>query len=427
MNKARSLTAVAALALVPAGTLTACGSGSGATNTSTDEGTVTMVTDTKADVTGLIAAFEKKYPKIKVKLSVPAAGAIMTQVRTQLTAGTAPDVIRVWPAGGNSLSIQELSKQHLLKDVSGSSWTKDLTAANKSAMSVDGKVYGAPVTVTGIGALYNKQALADLGVGEPQTFSDVLNLCAKAKAKGKSAFSVGAKESWTTQMYTYALTSSLVYGPDPNFGTEQAAGKTTFADSGWKKGLEEFQEMIKKGCFQSSPNGTSYDESISRVAKGDSVAVVIATNAEAALKQKAPSGTQFGLFALPATDNAADTYQVGGIGSAYAINAKAKNPGLAQKLLDFIASPQGVSLVSTATGSGNALPADSSFHATDVLKPILTAQKNGRLTTAPDQSWPDATVQAAHLTALQEMLGGELDAQGALKKLDDAYAKADKK
>lgn len=427
MNKARSLSAAAVLALLPATALTACGGGTATTSASADEGTVTMVTDTKADVEPLIKAFEKKYPKIKVKLSVPAAGAIMTQVRTQLTAGTAPDVLRVWPAGGNPLSIQELTEQNLLKDVSSDSWTKDLDDASRTAMSVDGKVYGAPVTVTGIGALYNKQALADIGASEPTTFSEVLDLCAKAEAKGKSAFSIGAKESWTTQMVPYALTSTLVYGPDPDFSAKQAKGEATFADSGWKQGLTEFGQMVEKGCFQESPNGTSYDESINRVAKGESVAVIIATNAEAALKQKASAGTEFGLFSLPATDNAADTYAVGGIGSAYAINAKAKNPGLAQKLLDFIASPEGIALVATQTGSGPALPAASSYQATDVLKPILAAQKAGRLTVAPDQAWPDATVQAVHLTALQEMLGGQLDADGALKKLDDAYAKANEK
>ncbi|WP_326731728.1 extracellular solute-binding protein [Streptomyces phaeochromogenes] len=425
MSKARTVSVAALLAVVPVA-LTACG-GSDSASTSATEGTVTLVTDTKADVEPLIAAFEKKYPKIKVKLTVPAAGAIMTTVRTQLSAGTAPDVIRVWPAGGNPLSIKELTKQNLLKDLSSDSWTTGLTDADKTAMSIDGKVYGAPVTVTGIGALYNQQALAAVGATEPQTFSDVLALCAKAKAKGKSAFSIGAKDSWTTQMVPYALTSTLVYGPDPDFSAKQAKGTTTFADSGWKKGLTEFQTMVKEGCFQKSPNGTSYDESMNRVSKGDSVAVLMATNAEAALKQKAASGTTFGLFPLPATDNAADTYQVGGIGSAYAINAKAKHPALAQKLLDFISSPQGVALIATATGSGPALPAASSYHVTDVLKPILAAQKDGKLTAAPDQAWPDATVQAAHLTALQQVLGGQLDAGGALKKLDDAYAKANKK
>lgn len=404
MSKARTVSVAALLAVVPVA-LTACG-GSDSASTSATEGTVTLVTDTKADVEPLIAAFEKKYPKIKVKLTVPAAGAIMTTVRTQLSAGTAPDVIRVWPAGGNPLSIKELTKQNLLKDLSSDSWTTGLTDADKTAMSIDGKVYGAPVTVTGIGALYNQQALAAVGATEPQTFSDVLALCAKAKAKGKSAFSIGAKDSWTTQMVPYALTSTLVYGPDPDFSAKQAKGTTTFADSGWKKGLTEFQTMVKEGCFQKSPNGTSYDESMNRVSKGDSVAVLMATNAEAALKQKAASGTTFGLFPLPATDNAADTYQVGGIGSAYAINAKAKHPALAQKLLDFISSPQGVALIATATGSGPALPAASSYHVTDVLKPILAAQKDGKLTAAPDQAWPDATVQAAHLTALQQVLGG---------------------
>jgi len=40
-----------------------------------------------------------------------------------------------------------------------------------------------------------------------------------------------------------------------------------------------------------------------------------------------------------------------------------------------------------------------------------------------DQSWPNAEVQPAHFAAVQNLLAGKKDVDGALRQMDEAYGK----
>ncbi|MFF4836359.1 ABC transporter substrate-binding protein [Streptomyces sp. NPDC001315] len=163
----------------------------------------------------------------------------------------------------------------------------------------EGKTYILPLTYTGVAAIYNKKALADTGKGEPKTWSEVLQLCDAAKKKGKVAFALGNQTPWVTQLIDYALVSTTVYAKNPDFNTQQKAGKANFVDSGWKTAMEKYLQMNKRGCFSKDPLGTSVDTANEQVAKGSAVAAVQVLAVAGQIKAAAPAGTEFGTFALP--------------------------------------------------------------------------------------------------------------------------------
>ena len=219
----------------------------------------------------------------------------------------------------------------------------------------------------------------------------------------------------------YALTASLVYGPNPGFTQEQKDGKATFAASPWKQALEKYRQMREQGCFNDSPNGVGYDEQMQLFGQGKALGVVHVLSAVQSALKYAPQGTTFSMTPFPATDSADGTYVPVSVGIVYGVNAKAKNPALTRKFMEFLASPEGQALYATASGSSPALSA-TSFKADALQQPVLDAVKAGRSTAYPDQAWPNAKVQQEHLTSIQELFNGTVDVPTVLARMDKAFA-----
>ena len=100
------------------------------------------------------------------------------------------------------------------------------------------------------------------GRGGPDRADDLeraVQVLRRRQGDGQVAFALGGATPWNTQLIPYALTPTLVYGPDPDFPQEMAAGKATFADSDWMTPFDKYPEMHTAGCFQDSALGTTYE------------------------------------------------------------------------------------------------------------------------------------------------------------------------
>ncbi|MBT2231458.1 ABC transporter substrate-binding protein [Nonomuraea sp. NEAU-A123] len=398
-------------------------SGGGATTAAAADKVLTLAAAGQGPAKAAVEAFEKANPGVTVKtIYTEDDAAYQQQIRTQLASGTAPDVFRMWPGGGNTMAVRDLGKDGMLMDLSGEGWAGGLSADLKAVTSDPaGKVVAVPVTIGAIGAVWNDQALQASGLGKPTTWPEVLKFCKDAKAKGVVPFALGLKSAWVTQLVPYALTASLVYGPNPGFVQQQKDGKATFATSAWKQALEKYLEMREQGCFNDSPNGVGYDEQMQLFGQGKALGVVHVLSAVQSALKYATQGTTFSMTPFPATDSAGGTYLPVSVGIVYGVNAKAKNPALAKKFMEFLASPEGQALYATASGSSPALSADS-FKADALQQPVLDAVKAGRSTTYPDQAWPNAKVQQEHLTSIQELFNGTVDVPTVLSRMDKAFA-----
>ncbi|MGW9131810.1 ABC transporter substrate-binding protein [Streptomyces sp. NPDC055681] len=401
--------------------LTACSST--ASSSGGSSGATLRISSTaseKASLDAVVAAFEKANPDTKINVTYADTDPYQSTLRTQLSSGTAPDVFFAWPGNGNAGAIEVLAPGGYLADLSGQGWAKRVPDGVKSVTQVKGKTYVLPLTFTGIAAIYNKKALDETGKGEPKTWTDVLQLCDAAKEKGKVAFALGNQTPWVTQLIDYALVSSLVYAKDKGFDAQQKAGKVSFADSGWKTAMDKYLEMNKRGCFSKNPLGTSVDTANQQVGKGDAVASVQVLAVAGQIKDAAPAGTEFGTFALPATDNAADTRMPGAAGGAYAVNAKSGKTAAAEKFLDFLAEPENINLYATKGNAGPALPNDA-FKPDPSFATLLSYQEQNKTVPFMDQLWPNAKVQQEHLSGVQELFSGKSTPKEVLGRMDSTY------
>jgi raffinose/stachyose/melibiose transport system substrate-binding protein len=366
----------------------------------------------------VLKVWKQQNPDVKVNITYADTAPYQSTLRTQLAAGTAADVFEVWPGNGNPGAIQVLAPYGYLADLSKQPFAKREPAGIKAVTHVKGKLYFVPPAYSGIGAIYNMGTLGKLGMSAPKTWSDVLALCDKAKAAGLAAYSLGNQDQWVTQLIPYALVPTLVYRTQPAFEAKLAAGKASFARSGWLIAEDKYVEMNKHGCFQQAPLSTNYNASLPLVANGQAVGVVQGSWAFAPLRDANKKAT-YKMFPFPATNNPAQTWMPGAANAGFAVNAKTTNP-LAMKFVNFVASPAFQNTFATTQGSLPAYP-NPGFKVDAGLTQFVLFQKGGKTYPFPDQLWPNPKVQQAHLVGVQNIFAGKQTVPQVLAAMDKAY------
>jgi raffinose/stachyose/melibiose transport system substrate-binding protein len=409
------LAAVAAISL-----LTACSSGTGSSSGSSgDNQTLTIASVDQGSIEKVVDAFKAANPGITVNLTTSGADQYQQQIRTQLSSGTAPDVMTVWPGNGNPGATYVIAKPGYLLDLSDQAWAAQLPDSFKKVAQYEGKTYNAVFGLNGIGAVYNDEAMTKAGLTAPGTWTDLLAFCKAAAGKGTPAYALGIQDNWVTQIALYALTATTVYGTDRDFDTKLAAGQTTFAGSAWTTAMAKYQETNSAGCFQKDPLGTSYEASQTLAATGKTLGIIQGNWIIGLLKQKNPSG-KFTMKVLPATDNPAEFIMPAAAGAGYGVNAKAKNKDLALKFVTFVMSPEGMKIFNEAQGSLPTLP-DAGTTVDPGLADLTTFVKDNKTVPFMDQLWPNAKVQQTMLSGLQEVFSNQATADEVLKDMDTDY------
>jgi len=399
----------------------ACSSGTNANSGSVGGGdqTLTLASVDQGSIEDVVKAFEAANSGVKVNFTTSGADQYQAQIRTQLSSGTAPDVMTVWPGNGNPGATYVLAKPGYLLDLSDQPWAAKLPDSFKSVAQYEGKTYNALFGLNGIGAVYNDEALSKSGLKAPTTWTELLSFCRDAAGKGTPAYALGIQDNWVTQLVLYGLAATVVFGQDKDFNTKLAGGQATFAGSAWTQAMAKYTEMNKAGCFQKNPLGTSYEASQTLAASGRTLGIVQGNWIISLLKAKNPNG-RFTMTALPATDDPATFLMPAAAGAGYGVNAKAKNKELALKFITFVMSPEGMKLFNEKQGSLPTLP-DAGTTVDPGLKQLTTFVRENKTVPFMDQLWPNAKVQQTMLSGLQEIFSGQTTPAKLFAAMDADY------
>ena len=158
--------------------------------------------------------------------------------------------------------------------------------------------------MTPIGAIYNKKVFKEAGINEPA--GERGRSCSptrdKIKAAGKIPFAVGNQTPWVTQLIPYAIAPSTAFTQDPNLAQDMLDGKKTFSNSGWRTVYERYLELEKKGYFNPSPNGTTFEQQQAMVAQGKAAMAVQVAAVARPIRDAAENSDNIGIFPFPAND-----------------------------------------------------------------------------------------------------------------------------
>jgi multiple sugar transport system substrate-binding protein len=304
---------------------------------------------------GVIAEFEKANPDITVKPAFIEEEAYKVQLPGWLTT-EAPDIVK-WHEGER---LRYYAERGLLEDMSGD-WQKNGWNTSYAALvqpsSSNGKKYALPTDYFSWGMFYRKDLFAKAGIkGEPQTWQEFLDACAKLKAAGITPIAVGGRDSWTlAAWFDYLDLRINGYA----FHMQLMNGQIAYTDARVKKVYEAWKTLIDNKYFVDDPLSYSLDSAQPLLIQGKAAMMLMGTFISGGLPENVKSQT--GYFRFPVVD---PSVPVAEDGSADCLNipARAKNKADARRFLAFVGSADVDGRLAKAFGS---LPANNQAQVSD--------------------------------------------------------------
>ncbi|MBV1779742.1 extracellular solute-binding protein [Paeniglutamicibacter sp. ABSL32-1] len=379
-------------------------------------------------MTKLNAAFEAKYPNVKIKRNSQSFEDLGKTLRLALSGTDAPDVVQA-NNGRNTMGAFVKAGQLLPLDdwAAAYGWTERYPASvlKYSQYSADGttfgsgSVYGLPQVGEVVGVFYSKKKLESLGLEVPADWAGFESAITTAKDKGETPLLLGNIEKWP---------AGHVFGPLQ--GAKVEAGqieKLGFGNAGasWTTPENEaaaaaLADWNAKGYFNQGVNGTEYDAAWQKLAKGEGVFLMGGSWMAADLADA--MGEDVGFFA-PAAPAEAGAHTTGGTGLPFTVTAKTKNPDLAAAYIDFITNDEAMAVLAE-TGNLPVVNTQKYAPASGVLKDVYTAFEavttDGVLLPYLDYATP--TMGETLGDSLQGLLDGRIDAKAFTEAMEADYA-----
>lgn len=419
-----------AATLLVVGAMMAGCSGSGSSTQPTEDGSVSGTLTGVFDVTfkdtieEIVANFEEKYPDVDVQFNYQ-GGDVGGLISTQIQANTAPDILLTFPGGdaggGAAVQVVTLASQGKLMDLSDQAWTKEIPDAWRPDTDYDGATYAYPGAAQSLAAIYNQDALDELGLKIPETLDEVYQLCEDAADAGLYAYAQGLGDPAGPQMLSFGQTASLVYGPNPDFLSQLEDGSTTYPDSKWVDQFEIYLKMSDSGCFGEGALGRDRAQSGNAVAAGQALGLVDVGAAMSPMVAANPDGN-FVIAPIPAS-NDGEVYVTALPGYTIAANAAAKNPTAAAAFMEFLAEPAQSVIYANGFSSVPIIPNDE-YTAPEQLAPFAELLASGQYARLADLGAP--AVQDALNQGVQSLLLGTDTPESTAQKMQDAFDAANK-
>jgi multiple sugar transport system substrate-binding protein/raffinose/stachyose/melibiose transport system substrate-binding protein len=246
--KSRKLLAATAVAMAGTLVLSACGGGG---DSGSEDGSVSMTFwhnsttgDGKAYWEDTVAAFEEANPGVTIEIQAIQNEDMDGKLQTALNSGDAPDIFMA-RGGGKLADVVEAGQAKDLTDLIDPA-VKEAVGGSLSAMTVDDKVYGVPVSILPGGLFYSADLFEAAGVTEnPATVPDLEAANEKLRASGVAPIALGAKDAWPAAHWYYFF--ALRYCSQDTMN--EAASTRTFDAPCWTEAGEALADFAATEPF----------------------------------------------------------------------------------------------------------------------------------------------------------------------------------
>lgn len=343
------VTAAIALAACASGGSSSGGSSSDIDSALSKGGTLTYWSWTPS-AKAQVAAFEKQYPKVKVKIVNAGTGADQyTKLQNTIKAGSgAPDVAQV-----EYYAIPQFSLSESLLDLSsyGFGDLKSKFAASTWSSVTDGdKVYGLPQDSGPMALFYNKKVFDEHDIAVPTTWDEYVTAAEKLHQADPNAYIAAdsGDAGFTTSMIAQA-------GGTP-FTTKGDKVSINLADSGVQKWTKTWNQLVEKGLLSKTVGWT--DDWYKQLGNGEIATLITGAwmpgNLEASV---ADASGNWRVAPMPTYDGSKAATANNG-GSAEVVMKQSKNPALAAGFLKWLNSSKESTKVFMESGGFPSTTAD---------------------------------------------------------------------
>lgn len=421
MMKKKILSVMLTTALIMG--LTACGGNGDSADSGSSDGETTTLTFLswypQEKYQPILDAFEEEHPEIKIDFQYAApVDDYLEKMQVLTSTGEIPDLFYI--AAENKT---EMIENGYCADITDLEAVGKLVDFNRQTYESDGKVYGfAPTTWVG-GFFYNKDIFDELGLEEPQTWDELLNVCKTLQENGTRPIIERGEWFWNSFLGPFMND----YLPDDmSYHQEVIDGTKTFAD-GWGPYIEKwYTDMVEPGYVGEDLASMSSQEFYSEFAMGN--AGLLAGHAGHLLEVQALDPEfEIGFFPMPGTEPGIKV-AYGAVDPAVAIPSETEHQEEAEIFLNFLAQDDIVQLYQDMNGYVIGMQGIES-DVDPILEDIAKSYENGEISVyIPQGDWGSygTALQQQLIASSQELLLGEIDCdtfiQDMQNKLDELKA-----
>lgn len=337
----------------------------GATSVHADDETVVNIfhhigeEDGRVKLESICELLSERNPGVKYEAQGIDYSQYGSMLKTKIAGGDAPDII----FGRPKVYADLIAAGHIM-DLSDQDFLEHVDEAALESMKVDGKVYGVPTNMGGMGVFYNKEVFEENGVDVPKTHEELMEAARKFQDAGIVAFAHGFKEGWTAQcdiqsdLYGYCLQQN------PTMFKDIMSGEKKFAD------YPEFRDVVQRNADRLSfvggdDFGTDVNKARNMLMNGEA-AMFIGGNWDIGVFQDSGMVEKIGFFPTPNNPDG-DPIQGLASGGSYMIYSKTEHPEEAMKFIEFMASEEGMEMWNS---KGTDIPC-SADAATENVSPLV--------------------------------------------------------
>jgi ABC-type glycerol-3-phosphate transport system substrate-binding protein len=343
-----------------------------------------------------VEAYKKVKPNVTISVVPQSTDTLISAFQAAVTAGSGPDIASQWATG----PVLGFVWQDALVPVSDYVSSDEMSNwLNMNENQYNGKSWGVPMYLIGIGVMYNKDLFAKAGVtppsGDQWTWDEFMAACEKLKAAGITPFGAGDKNGYIGAWW---FANVGIQGLNSTEELRQAViGKASFKDQKYTGWYSMLDDMVKKGYFNQDIMSLDLDQGERLFWQGQTA---MAWATDGMLKQALTDlgedkvgvmrPPKWGTAGLADAGNATQSI-------SFLITKWSKHPQEAADFLAFLHTPDRLAAWYQATG---VIAADKRFDRSLVTSPNL--QKMMQWETTGPQVW------------LENYLPGQIDSDADL-------------
>lgn len=280
----------------------------------------------------ILAAYEQQHDA-EVNFEAFLNTEYNTLVQTSLQGGEAGDVVQTRSYGG----VRPWIEGGLLLPLDG----RVANLANYSEQTLDavrgaedGQVYGVPFAIQVLQMYYNKAIFEELGLEEPQTWDEFIQINETLLENGIIPMAMTGKDDWMLPIF-HTIVGAGTYGGD-DFVNAVLDGSADFTDEAFVASLEAVKEL--QPFLPPDVTAVSYTDA-QTLFVNELAAMFPGGSWEKAFFQSQNPDLDIGVFAVPAkgTDEKLVSWFVDG---SWAATTSAEDEEAALELVNWLGSPE---------------------------------------------------------------------------------------
>ncbi|URN94067.1 MAG: extracellular solute-binding protein [Candidatus Pristimantibacillus lignocellulolyticus] len=244
-----------------------------------------------------IAAFEEKFPNIKIEQDGVAAAQYKTKLFTLATANNISDINVVWPGA----DLDPLVKGDLLLPLNDymDNWNDVVLAESLVGYNANGNQLAIPTKRNFVDIIYyNKEYLEQVGYTEfPTTYEEFISMIKKLKEANITPISLGNKEKWPLQSSFMSIIGQRFAGTD--FLAKVMAGEAKLTDPQYVKAIAVIEELTALEAFNVDANNMDSVQAQDYLIQGKAAMHMSSATVDGRIRTTNEEGDKFGIALFP--------------------------------------------------------------------------------------------------------------------------------